>query len=291
MNRNASFGLFVAGAVAVIAIAIATPLDWIGAPPPPQATLVAPGEVKKDVPYVPTQPATVAAMLRMARVSSDDLVYDLGSGDGRIVITAAKELGARGVGIDIDPVRIREANENAAAAGVADRVTFIEGNLFDADLREATAVTLYLLPDVNLRLRPKLLAELRPGTPVVSHDFSMGDWKPDDRKKIDGDILMLWIVPARVDGPWTWTDASGQERRATVKQAFQTFAGTVKGGTRKLVVRKGALDGEMISFDLALSEDEGEVAERYRGRVAVDTIYGTVETPDGRTSPWTARRE
>jgi hypothetical protein len=156
--------------------------------------------VRKDVPYVPTPYATVDEMLRMARISSKDLLYDLGSGDGRIVITAAKDHGARGIGIDIDPQRISEANENAEAAGVTDRVRFVQGDLFQTNLSEATAVTLYLLRSVNLRLRPKLLEELRPGTPVVSHDFDMGEWAPDEEKRVGGDQLYLWIIPARIDG-------------------------------------------------------------------------------------------
>jgi predicted O-methyltransferase YrrM len=277
----------IVGAIAAL-VAFAGPIAW-REEPPQQARLQEQEEVRKDVPYVPTSPETVAEMLRMAQVASDDLVYDLGSGDGRIVIAAAKEHGARGVGIDIDPVRIREANENARAAGVTDRVTFVEGNLFDADLRDATAVTLYLLPDVNLKLRPKLLAELRPGTPVVSHDFSMGEWQPDERKEIGGDVLMLWIVPARVDGTWTWTDGRKRERTLEVTQQFQKFGGSATGGTEPMIVRSATLNGDAISFELA-SEKHPRSVERYRGTVAVDMIIGTVER-DGRSAPWTARRD
>lgn len=154
-----------------------------------------------DVPYVPTHERVVDRMLQMARVGKDDVLYDLGCGDGRIVITAAKRWGTRGVGIDIDPDRIREAKENAEKAGVADRVTFIQGDLFDADIKDATVVTLYLLPDVNLRLRPKLLSELRPGTRVVSHNYDMGDWTPQQTARIslpNGDhVVYFWVVPRR----------------------------------------------------------------------------------------------
>lgn len=285
MNRKTLFGAVLA---AIVAYAVTGSIEW-GQEQTPQASLLAPGVVRKDVPYVPTNPATVAEMLRMARVASDDLVYDLGSGDGRIVIAAAKEHGARGVGIDIDPVRIREANENARIAGVTDRVTFLQGNLFDADLRDATAVTLYLLPDVNLKLRPKLLAELRPGTPVVSHDYSMGEWQPDERKEIGGDVLMLWIVPARVDGTWTWTDGDNRARTLQLERRFQTFGGTATGGGEPMTVRNGTLSGDEISFELA-SETNPRTIERYRGIVAADTIIGTVER-SGRSSPWTARRD
>ena len=149
-----------------------------------------------DVPFVPTRPEMVEQMLKLAQVNKSDTVYDLGCGDGRIAIMAAEKFGARAVGVDIDPERIKEANENAKKAGVTDRVKFVEGNLFHAEIRTATVVTLYLLPDVNLRLRPKLLKELAPGTRVVSHSFSMGDWKPDKELEIEGSHLYLWIVPA-----------------------------------------------------------------------------------------------
>jgi ubiquinone/menaquinone biosynthesis C-methylase UbiE len=151
-----------------------------------------------DVPYVPTRAQVVEEMLRMAEVKPGDVVYDLGCGDGRIVITAVEKFGARGVGIDIDPKRIEEARANAARAGVADRAEFRLGNLFDADIRAATVVTLYLLPEVNLRLKPKLRRDLRPGTRVVSHDFSMGDdWPPERTLRLQGDTIFFWTIPAR----------------------------------------------------------------------------------------------
>lgn len=150
-----------------------------------------------DVPFVPTPTEVVNAMLKLAGVKKGDVVYDLGSGDGRIVIAAAQRHGARAVGIDIDPARTEEATRNARASGVADRVRFITQDLFDADLGEATVVTLYLLPRVNQRLRPKLLAELKPGTRVVSHGFDMGDWKPERTIEVQSVPVYLWIVPAR----------------------------------------------------------------------------------------------
>lgn len=149
-----------------------------------------------DVPFVPTRIELVEKMLRMAQVKPTDTVYDLGCGDGRIVIMAAQKFGARGVGVDIDPQRIQEATENAQKAGVAHKVRFIQGDLFDADIHRATVVTLYLLPDVNLRLRPKLLKDLAPGTRVVSHSFTMGDWKPVKETDVNGSRLYLWTVPA-----------------------------------------------------------------------------------------------
>ena len=153
-----------------------------------------------DVPYVSTPHKVVAAMLKMARVKKGDLVYDLGCGDGRIVIAAARDFGARGVGIDLDPKRIQEARENARKASVEDRVTFIEQDLFDADVRKASVVTLYLFSGVNLRLRPKLLRELRPGTRVVSHSFDMGDWRPVRVENIDDHKIYYWVIPGKKEG-------------------------------------------------------------------------------------------
>jgi SAM-dependent methyltransferase len=154
----------------------------------------APGRAP-DVPFVPSPEEVVSSMLKLADVHKGDVVYDLGCGDGRIVISAAKDFGARGIGIDINPERIKEAAENARKAGVVKSVTFKEGDLFEASLDGATVVTLYLLPSVNLRLKPKLLHDLKPGTRIVSHSFDMGDWKPDKEIEVNGRNLYLWIVP------------------------------------------------------------------------------------------------
>jgi SAM-dependent methyltransferase len=150
-----------------------------------------------DVIFVPTPNDVVNKMLEMARVTAKDVVYDLGCGDGRIVITAAQKYGARGVGVDIDPQRIREARENATRGKVTDKVKFIEGDLFETDISEATVVTLYLLTELNLKLRPKLMNDLRPGTRVVSHAFAMGDWKPERTENVDGSSVYLWRIPPR----------------------------------------------------------------------------------------------
>ena len=150
-----------------------------------------------DVMYVPTPQELVEDMLRLADVKRGDVLYDLGSGDGRIPVTAAKKYGIRAVGIDIDPERIREAHANARRKGVAKLVTFRQQDLFTADFREATVVTLYLLPDLNLKLRPQLLQQLRPGTRVVSHQFDMGDWKPDKTLESNGRTVYFWVIPAR----------------------------------------------------------------------------------------------
>lgn len=150
-----------------------------------------------DVPYVPTPMKVVEAMLDLARVSENDIVYDLGCGDGRIVVTAAKEYGATGIGVDLDPDRIEDANANAKDSGVEDKVKFYEGDLFDFDFSKASVLTLYLLPDVNLKLKPKILAEMKPGSRVVSHAFDMGDWVPDQQISVDGKTVYLWTVPEK----------------------------------------------------------------------------------------------
>lgn len=148
-----------------------------------------------DVPYVPTPHEVVAEMLKLANVTKNDVVYDLGSGDGRIVITAAQKFGARGVGVDINPTLVKQARDNAEKAGVSDRVKFLEQDLFETDIREATVVTLYLFPEVNIKLRPKLLKELKPGTRVVSHAFDMNEWEPDKTVEINCSRIYYWVIP------------------------------------------------------------------------------------------------
>jgi len=155
------------------------------------------GSRAPDIHYVPTPPEVVDEMLRMAKVKKEDIVYDLGSGDGRIVIAAAKQYGARGVGIDIDPERIREAKENARREGVEHLVEFREADLFESNFSRATVVTLYLLERLNLRLRPKLWKELKPGTRIVSHQFGMGDWQPEQTATVEGRTIYMWTVPAK----------------------------------------------------------------------------------------------
>ena len=236
--------------------------------------------VKKDVPFVATPRPVVEQMLKMAKVSADDLVYDLGSGDGRIVITAAQKYRARGVGVDIDPQRIREAEQNARQAGVTDRVRFIQGDLFETNLHPATVVTLYLLPSVNVRLRPKLLAQLRPGTPVVSHEFDMGEWEADQFIVFQGSEIHLWIVPARVEGTWRWKLPN--EKQARVVRLTQKFQRLEGSGLTETAIR-----GEEILFTI---RGKGGSRHRYYGRVNGDTIKGRVEI-NGRRHDWTARRQ
>jgi len=166
----------------------------------PQAPAAAPQKELRqpDVIFVPTPDDVVEAMLKVAKVGKGDVLYDLGSGDGRIPITAAQKYGiARGIGIDINPERIKEANENRAKAGVGERVRFMNADLFESDLSDATVITLYLLPKLNLKLLPKLLKELKPGTRIVSHAFDMGSWKPEQALKVDGRSVYFWTIPAR----------------------------------------------------------------------------------------------
>ncbi len=174
-------------------------------PAPVQTASPTPDQTEQrqpDVPYVPTPNEVVAEMLKLANVKKGDVLYDLGSGDGRIVITAAQKFGTRGVGIDINPERVQEANENAQKAGVTDLVEFRQQDLFQTDISDATVVTLYLLPDINLKLRPQLFQQLKPGTRIVSHDFDMGEWKPERVVQVEGpnrqSTVYYWVVPEQV---------------------------------------------------------------------------------------------
>jgi SAM-dependent methyltransferase len=187
-RRRFLAGLGALGAAPVISAAQTTL-------PHPARLAAAPRE--PDVIFVPTPNDVVAKMLEMAQVTAKDTVYDLGCGDGRIVISAAQKYGAQGVGVDIDPQRIAEARESAQKAGVAERVRFVLGDLFETDISPATVVTLYLLTELNIKLKPKLLAELKPGTRVVSHAFAMGEWKPERTAEVSGNRVYLWRVPAR----------------------------------------------------------------------------------------------
>lgn len=197
MKSNRKLRATTVVAVSLAALAVAA-LAWRStAPTSPQEASTQREPVNPEVPYVPTREDVMNEMFKMAGVGKNDVVYDLGCGDGRIVIAAAKQFGARGVGVDIDPQRIEESNENARKAGVTDRVSFIEGDLFEAEIGKATVVTLYLLPSVNLRLRPKLLKELKPGTRVVSHNYDMGDWKPDKQTQIGDHMVFFWVIPEK----------------------------------------------------------------------------------------------
>lgn len=227
--------------------------------------------LQKDVPFVPTPDYVVDEMLSLAKVGPDDTVIDLGSGDGRIVIAAAKR-GARAIGIDIDPERIKEANENAKENNVQDRVKFIRQNLFDADLKPATVLTMYLLPSVNMKLRPKILSDLQPGTRVVSHAFDLGDWQPDKSQE----QVYLWIVPANISGKWNF-ESQGQKGAPSeldLKQKFQKVSGTVSVEGKARQIRSAELDGN----NLRLTIDMGGATAQYSFKVDGDSLQGGAQS-------------
>jgi len=248
---------------------------------------------KLDVPYVPTPQEVVDKMLELPNVTKDDVVYDLGCGDGRIVITAATRFGVRGVGVDIDPLRIRESKENARKAGVEERVQFFQKDLFDTDIREATVMTLYLLPAINLKLRPKLFRDLQPGTRIVSHSFDMGDWKPDQTVQVDGDgyprTIHYWVLPATVAGTWQWNlpGAAGAQVRLQLSQAFQNVSGTLNTGGAETAITNAKLTGDKISFTV---EQKAGEPMTFNGQVSGSTIKGTIKDAAG-TRDWQATRE
>lgn len=254
---------------------------------------------KEETPYVPTPQNVVDKMLEVAGVRGTDFVMDLGSGDGRIVITAAAKYGARGLGVDYDGYLIKESRANAAKAGVADRVTFLQKDINEVDFSLATVLTMYLLPEFNLALRPKILAQLRPGARVVSHDWGMGDWEPDAKVEVPApdkivgvnksSTVYFWIVPARVEG--RWHSRVVLEGRVSVldldlKQRFQQFAGTATVDGVKTDLEHGRVSGGLMSFRFM----HGGRAVRFEGHLKSDRIVGKVTTPNGRTYRWRAVR-
>ena len=237
------------------------------------------GQPGKDVEWVPTAQALVNLMLDMAKVTPQDDVLDLGSGDGRTVITAAKR-GAGALGIEYNPDLVAVSKRNAAKEGVTDKAQFIEGDLFKSDFTQATVITMFLLEEINLQLRPQIL-NLKPGTRVVSNFFTMGEWTADEtatvEKKEDCDsycTAYLWIVPAKVEGTWMLP-----EGELTLKQSFQMISGTLKSGANLLPVKNGKLSGNLIKFSVG--------GVHYSGRVSGSTMEGTFESA-GSTTPWRA---
>jgi hypothetical protein len=257
------------------------------APAPTPAPTEDPLPVKPDVPYVPTPEVVVTEMLKLAGVTPEDTVYDLGSGDGRLVISAVKDYGARrGVGVEINPGLARLSNENAQKAGVSDRVQFLQQDLFQTDFRDASVVTLYLLPDINLKLRPKLLSSLKPGTRIVSHSFTMGDWKPDKTVTVPGNAtasvprnLYYWVVPSNISGDWKGRVeyAPGRSQSYTLRftQQYQQVKGEAIAEGKKYTIPNITLTGDRLTFSRTETVQGQQGVIQFNGRIEGDTLKGT----------------
>lgn len=257
------------------------------------------------VPYVPTPQLVVDRMLEMAKVTAQDYLIDLGSGDGRIVVTAAKKFGTRGFGVDLNPVRIDEANANARKMGVTDKVAFYQRNLFETDLSQATVITMYLLPRVNLELRSKLL-ELKPGTRLVSHDFDMGDWRADASVRMgagdkfsgaggDSDVY-FWIVPAKTAGGWrSQLPVAGkpQNYEFMFEQKYQAVGGSVQVNGRPVKILDAKLRGAELTFSFTAEVNGGPVKHEFSGRIDDGRIIGQAVLSGSRLTArveWIAER-
>lgn len=247
-----------------------------------------------DTPYVQTPQNVVDKMLEIAKVGPKDYVIDLGSGDGRMVITAVKRYGARGFGVDLDRRLVQLANRRAAQAGVAERAVFYERDLYKTDISRATVVTIYLLPEVNLMVRPKLLSTLKPGTRIVSHDYDMGEWPPDlalvldaPGKPVGRDFkskVFYWVVPAPVSGRWRWQLAQNGKKASfelKLDQMFQKIQGTLTVNGREAKIEAARLSGAEIAIDASLREGEATVRYGYSGRVVNDRIEGQARVMRG----------
>ncbi|MEL7834344.1 class I SAM-dependent methyltransferase [Fodinibius sp. Rm-B-1B1-1] len=246
-----------------------------------------------DVPYVPTPQNVVERMLDLAEVESSDYVIDLGSGDGRIVIAAASR-GANGHGIDLDPERIAEARENASKQGVDDRIMFMEEDIFDTEFSEASVITMYLLPSVNKKLRPKLLNDLQPGTEVVSHSFDMGSWQADKEVVVKKDgrshDIYYWIIPAKAEGNWNWS-FNDKQFTLTVNQRFQEISAKLTDGSNSFFdIHKTELKGKRIT----IRASNGDQNFIFSGRIEGDQIYGVMQHHSGEEKKfyqWSASRK
>jgi hypothetical protein len=248
------------------------------------------GQAGKDVIWVPTPDDVVERMLIMAQVTPNDFVWDLGAGDGKIAIMAAKKFGARAIGIEYNPEMVKHANENAQKAGVAGtgqgKATIRHGDIFATDFTQATVITLYLLPALNMKLRPQILS-MRPGTRVVSHSFSMEDWEADEISTLDGRRAYFWIVPANVMGTWN-LDAGGQSHDLTLEQTFQKVSGTLAFGPIHAGLRDVKLRGTAISFAYV---DQNRVRRDFTGRVNGGKMEGSFRDEKGAEGKWTAAKK
>ncbi|MCR4396092.1 MAG: class I SAM-dependent methyltransferase [Candidatus Saccharicenans sp.] len=264
----------------------------------PAASHLQAQEVHLDVPFVPTPYEVIEDMLRFADLKKGDVLYDLGCGDGRIVIEAARRAGIRAVGIDIDPERIRESRENARIAGVDHLVEFRRADIFQSDFSEATVITMYLLPDVNIRLRPTILS-LKPGTRIVSHQFDMDEWQADRMTYVPVDLyvhtVFLWIVPANVSGLWDWNLKLGTKKtdcRLEINQSFQYFSGKLYLGEQVLSIPATKVEGPRLEFSVILP-DTTDTELVFSGQVEGDRLTGTVTQIQGKKNsrqPWIAVR-
>jgi hypothetical protein len=248
------------------------------------------GQAGKDVIWVPTPDEVVERMLQMAQVTPKDMVMDLGAGDGKIAIAAAKKFGARAIGIEYNPDMVKHANANAQAAGVAGdgpgRATIRHGDIFQTDFSKATVITLYLLPALNMKLRPQLLA-MRPGTRVVSHSFTMEDWEADEVSSIDGRRAYFWLVPANVMGNWT-LEAGNERVELSLDQTFQKVSGTAAFGAVQAGLRDPRLRGAAINFAYV---DGSGVRRDFMGRVEGKRMEGTFRDERGTEGRWSAVRK
>jgi precorrin-6B methylase 2 len=248
--------------------------------------------VKLDAPFLPTPNYVIAEILSKARVGKDDILYDLGSGDGRIVIEAAKKTGCRAVGIEIDADLVDDSRYNAARAGVQDRVRFVVADIFKEGFSEATVVTLYMGQDVNLRLRPKLLRDLKPGTRIASYSFDMGEWKPDGVSTFGREDAYFWIIPANASGKWRWIEGKGKSKtqwELEVKQVFQEIAGEVSYKGKRFPLQGGKITGTEIRFTLDGSPFGKGASVEFTGRIQGNAIQGTINSGTSRRT-WKATR-
>jgi hypothetical protein len=248
------------------------------------------GQAGKDVIWVPTPDDVVERMLTMAQVTPNDNVWDLGAGDGKIAIMAAKKFGARATGVEYNPDMVKHANENAKKAGVegsgAGKATIRHGDIFATDFSQATVITLYLLPALNMKLRPQLLS-MRPGTRVVSHSFSMEDWEADEISQLDGRRAYFWIVPANVMGTWN-LELGGQRTEMTLEQTFQKVSGNLALGPMQAGLRDAKLRGSAISFSYV---DQNRLRRDFTGRVNGSKMEGTFRDEKGAEGKWSAAKK
>jgi len=248
------------------------------------------GQEGKDVVWVPTPDEVVERMLNMAQTKAEDYVIDLGAGDGKIPIAAAKKFGARALGVEYNPQMVNLAQRNAKAAGVLGRARIVEGDIFATDFTQATVLTLYLLPALNMKLRPRILA-MRPGARVVAHAFDMEDWEPDEVSDLDGRRVFLWIVPARVSGRWAMelSGAGGPEKLGVnLDQRFQELKGTVRLGSVLVGLREPRLSGSKIAF--AYVDNKGSRRD-FTGRVSGEAMEGSFRADGGGEGRWSATRK